>query len=304
MEKESGRVAGLETALGRTVAEVERLQRKVHEQDLRAMTVRGILMEGLVDLGVAANCGGGGGGGTRRDGREEDNGEDALIADADLRGLRVEDVAKLVVDIAVSLNSDDGTQSARKKDEGASEDDYSAHGGKHRVSGEGNTLQLECSDNDTVRWKHARALEVSTTAPTGRVGTGIDNVESAELDELYRREAALSVQLAELKQRLGSAQHEAIVEIKRRQKLERDWETEWAARQRLEKKLLSVRKRYEAARSQFVDETSLREAQLEHLKKVTSIVILFTHTYTHACTSILVLCMQVRESLHEATRRD
>ena len=284
MEREDGRVTGLEAALGRSVAEIERLQRKVHEQDVRATRVRAVLMEGLEELGVAAS--GGSDSDRRREGREKKDGEEeeALIANAELQGLRIEDVAKLVVDIAVSLNSDDAPQSARKKHGHgvAPEDDgRGAQGARRRVSDEMNALQLECADDDMTRRGSARTLAVSASTASGRAGTSMDDSQFAELDELYRREAALSIQLAELKQRLGSAQHEAIVEIKRRQKLERDWETEWAARQRLEKKLLSVRKRYEAARSQFVDETTLREAQLEHLKKVQGARRLVSYTHMH-----------------------
>lgn len=239
--------AGLEAALGRATAEAERLRCKVVEQDTRMATVRAVLMDGLAELGVAAGDGtqnGDGGNG------------DAVVSDADLRGLRVEDVAKLVVDIAVSLNSDDASQQPGKE---AEEEDDNERGDVEALK-----LQLARADGEISRLRDARDLEVVTTTSRDEGG----GASAADLDELYRREATLAGQLAELKQRLGSAQHEAIVEIKRRQKLERDWEAEWAARQRLEKKVLSVRRRYEAARSQFVNETALRENQLNHLKKV------------------------------------
>ena len=208
---------------------------------------------------------------------------------------RVEDIARLVVDIAISLNTSDDDDESGGEEEVAMSGTDDAQRSRH-LQNENRALQMQLMhanreiaqlqldlqrsariEGDTGIGAVEETMHRGHGAPTRNKNTHQDHAstsgadrgrDSEKLDELYEREESLSLQLAELRHRLSCSQHDAVVEIKRRQKLENDWESEWAKRQRLERKILSLRGRYDAARGQFAKETRVQEEKLGQLSMV------------------------------------
>ena len=244
------------------------MQLRLQKQEAKTRKLRGVLAGGLEALGIETAQPAAPG-----SAEEAEDADPVVCVDQ----FRVEDLARLVVDIAVSLNADAGGE----EDEGGhGEAGEDAQGSRQlQLQRENGALQLQLAQANREVARLRRELQDAAPPPArgadgGGPATGAPEdagpgaAGRGRLDELYEREESLSMQLAELRHRLSGSQHDAVAEMRRRQKLEADFEAEWSRRQRLERKMLSLRRRYDAARGQFVKETELREQQLWRLGTV------------------------------------
>ena len=262
------------------------VQLKLQKHELNALKVRTILNNGLEELGITSR--------KLNSARIESpriNGGDLIFLD-DLNHFKLEDVAKLVIDIAISLNANDNSDDSNSKE--------SATVAKNEI--EVLRMQLKDAETEVERLKKTTAyatpnksMELHTLVESNSVKS--DPADPADvtlledrkkvtendklactmknpvngdssLDELYRRERVLSSQLATLHQHLSTSQHNVVVEIKRRQVAEKAMEKERRRRLRYEKRLTTMKRQFTAMHQEYVSETELREKQLFNLEKV------------------------------------
>ena len=265
------------------------VQLKLQKHELNALKVRTILNNGLEELGITSRKLN-----SARIESPRNNGGDLIVLD-DLNHFKLEDVAKLVIDIAISLNANDNSDDSNSKE--------SATVAKNEI--EVLRMQLKDAETEVERLKKTttdatpnKSMELHTLVESNSVKSDpADPADPADvtlledrkkvtendklactmknpvnsdssLDELYRRERVLSSQLATLHQHLSTSQHNVVVEIKRRQVAEKAMEKERRRRLRYEKRLTTMKRQFTAMHQEYLSETKLREKQLFNLEKV------------------------------------